>query len=129
MAPEVAMGSPGVDARADVYGLGCVAYWLVTGRRVFDGATPLELALQHIQGQPVPPSKRTEIPLPEGLERIILDCLEKDPARRPATAEALGGQLAECALLNPWSPERARRWWETHMPGLGDSTAGARVGS
>ncbi len=121
MAPEVVMGERAIDGRVDLYGLGCVAYWLVTGQTVFDGETPMKVALQHAQAIPVPPSRRTELPLPAGLDEAILWCLEKDPARRPADATALADRLAGLAVAEPWTPPRAQRWWEAHLP-VGAST-------
>jgi serine/threonine-protein kinase len=115
LAPEVALGGA-VDARADVYGLGCVAYWMVTARMVFEGATPMELALKHVQAPPPPPSQRSGLPLSRGLEQLILRCLEKDRERRPAGMEALAGELLACDVGAPWSAERARQWWEAQLP-------------
>jgi len=90
MAPEMALGSSPVDGRTDLYGLGCVAYWLITGTLVFEekGATAMMLA--HLQKVPVAPSKRTEIMVPASLDRAIMMCLAKDPAQRPAGAERCG---------------------------------------
>jgi serine/threonine-protein kinase len=73
--------------------------------------------LAHVQTSPVPPSRRTEIEIPESLERVVLTCLEKDPVRRPATAGELIELLDACTDAEPWSPERAERWWSAHLPG------------
>jgi serine/threonine-protein kinase len=116
MPPEVALVGREIDARADLYALGCVAYWLVTGQRVFEAENAMQMALQHVQTPPVPPSRRTELPVPPSLERVIPSCLEKDPEKRPPTAEELALRLAACELDNPWTPEQARRWWQTHLP-------------
>jgi serine/threonine-protein kinase len=116
MAPEQAKGDDGVDARADLYAVGCVGYWLLTGQRVFDGATALEVLMHHVGTPPVPPSRRVELPIPAELERIVMDCLEKDREKRPRSAGELAARLAECPLEEAWTPERARRWWETHRP-------------
>ena len=115
MAPEVALGNP-IDGRTDLYGLGCVAYWLATGCLVFEekGATATMLA--HVSKAPVPPSQRSEMPVPASLERAILMCLEKDPANRPATAQALARMLDKCGDLGSWTPEDAERWWQTNRP-------------
>ena len=117
MSPEMAVGSE-LDARTDIYSLGCVAYWLLTGELVFDGKNPLEVLLSHIQDVPVPPSQRTELDIPPELERIILACLEKDPARRPQTAQELERMLAACPLPAAWNPQRAEAWWSKHLPNL-----------
>ena len=114
MAPEMAMGTR-VDGRADLYALGCVGYWLLTGQPVFEGDTPLSTVVLHVQAQPVPPSMRTEIDVPESLERVILSCLEKDPASRPQSAGELDSQLAGCGLDHEWNRDRAEEWWRLHM--------------
>jgi serine/threonine-protein kinase len=116
IAPEVALGNQPVDGRADLYALGCVGYWLLTGHRVFETGTPMEIAIQHVQAAPVPPSRRTELHIPEALERAILACLEKAPERRPADAEDLAGRLSACELETCWNEQRARGWWDAHMP-------------
>ena len=66
IAPEVALGEIDVDARADIYALGCVAYFLLTGTLVFPDSNPMSMALKHVQAQPDPPSTRTELPMPAG---------------------------------------------------------------
>ena len=116
LAPEVVLGEPAIDGRVDIYGLGCVAYWLVAGHRVFDGATPMDLVLQHVQATPVPPSQRGQIDLPPAFEELILACLEKDRARRPGTVRELATRLEATGLAAGWTPDRAQRWWDTHLP-------------
>lgn len=124
MAPEIAMGKTDIDARADLYGLGCVAYWLLTGERVFKAETPMAEAIHHIQSQPIPPSIRTQVAIPEPLEQAILACLEKDPADRPQTAVELSKRLGESVADGAWSQEDAMEWWERRVPSAG--TSGAR---
>jgi eukaryotic-like serine/threonine-protein kinase len=114
MAPEMANGDP-VDRRADLYALGCVAYWLLTGRMVFEAESPLKMLIQHIQAQPVPPSVRGGRPVPPALEQLVLRCLAKDPASRPSSADAILRELDRIELQRPWDQERAREWWETSM--------------
>jgi serine/threonine-protein kinase len=116
IAPEVALGNHPVDGRADLYALGCVGYWLLTGHRVFETGTAMEIAIQHVQAAPVPPSRRSELHIPEVLELAILACLEKAPERRPADAEDLARRLAACELETCWNEHRARCWWDAHMP-------------
>jgi serine/threonine-protein kinase len=116
MAPEQVVGDRPVDGRADIYALGCVAYWLLTGHTVFRGANAVATMMQHVQETPEPPSQRTELCIPADLDRMVLQCLEKDPARRPATADELSAQLAQVPLAQPWTPERARQWWDAHRP-------------
>ena len=115
IAPEVALGGRVLDARVDLYGIGCVAYWLLTGERVFTGTTPMEVVLHHAKSTPVRPSERLGRPLPEDLERLVLSCLAKDPADRPASAEWLADRLALCQIPGQWTPKRAREWWERNV--------------
>ncbi len=116
MAPEIAMGRPEVDGRADLYSLGCVGYWLLTGHLVFEADGAVAMALAHVQERPVPPSRRTEIEVPEALDRLVLQCLEKDPAARPETALRLVELLADCEGVEPWTQKQAEQWWHTHLP-------------
>jgi hypothetical protein len=111
MAPEQALGEDRVDGRSDLYAVGCLAYWLVTGTLVFEGATPLETIVMHVHAQPDLPSRRTELPIPAELETLILTCLSKDPAARPQSADELAARLAAVPLAQPWTAERARSWW------------------
>jgi eukaryotic-like serine/threonine-protein kinase len=116
IAPEQAMGTD-VDGRADIYAIGCVAYWLLTGQFVFTADTPMALLLQHAQTPPAPPSARTEQPIPRALDDLVLSCLAKDPAHRPQSARELSHRLAELEGASAWTQDRARDWWVTHHPG------------
>jgi len=116
IAPEQATGAFQVDARADIYAIGCVAYFLLTGQLVFTAETPMGVVMHHAQTEPTPPSRRSELPIPEDLDRLVMDCLPKDPAKRPQTARALNRRLGEIRLEHAWTDERARTWWETHDP-------------
>jgi serine/threonine-protein kinase len=108
-----------VDARADIYGLGCVAYWLLTGRPVFEGESAMEVLTHHVHTEPAPPSRVTELSIPPALDALVLSCLAKDPAERPRTAEALDAALAAVPFDAPWTRERARKWWEENAAGQG----------
>jgi serine/threonine-protein kinase len=116
MAPEQVLGDRPVDGRADLYAVGCFAYWLLTGRYVFQGPSAVATMMQQVQATPDPPSARTELSIPRELDRIILACLEKDPDRRPGTADDLSERLAAVPLADPWTAERARQWWGLHRP-------------
>ncbi len=116
LSPEVALGQGEVDARTDIYSLGCVAYWLVTGQLLFEGQTPMQVVLDHIQTAPVPPTQRTELEIPSALEQIILSCLEKKPEKRPQTALELAERLAACEIREPWTQKDAQRWWALNKP-------------
>jgi eukaryotic-like serine/threonine-protein kinase len=115
MAPEVARASRRVDARADLYAIGCVAYFLLTGTLVFPDANPVSVALKHLNTPPDPPSRRLNQSLPGDLERVIMRCLEKDPTARPGSAQELERLLGACAIP-PWTEEDAAAWWERHLP-------------
>ncbi len=116
MAPEQAAGDREIDGRADIYAVGCVAYWLVTGQLVFPGRTVIEMMAHHLHTTPTPPSERSELQIPKALDQAILACLEKEPERRPQNAEQLSQLLAACEAASPWTSERARDWWNLHQP-------------
>lgn len=118
MAPEIIMGEADVDRRADVYAVGCVAYYLLTGELVFEGETPLKMMVRHVQAEPVAPSLRTELPIPKELDELVLACLRKDPNERPQDAGELFRMACGCRSCSTWNEERAQRWWEMHLPEL-----------
>jgi serine/threonine-protein kinase len=115
MAPEQAISGI-VDGRSDLYSLGCVAYWLLTGEPVFSGHTPIDTIVQHVKSAPAPPSGLSEIPVPPALDSIILSCLAKSPGDRPQTADALARLLESVPLDREWGSERSRAWWDLHLP-------------
>ena len=117
MAPELTSDEP-VDGRTDLYGLGCVGYYLLTGALVFEGQTAMQLVLRHLQAAPVPPSERVGVTVPPELERLILECLAKAPGARPAGAPALMEALGRCDA-GEWTQAEARAWWESHDVGDG----------
>jgi eukaryotic-like serine/threonine-protein kinase len=116
MAPELALGEQSIDGRVDIYALGCVAFWLLTGRLVFEADTPVRMMLQHIQAEPPPPSRSSELDIPPELDRVVIACLSKKPEDRPADAAALAEMLAACELPQPWTEVRAAQWWDAHLP-------------
>jgi|WetSurMetagenome_2_1015567.scaffolds.fasta_scaffold79894_1 eukaryotic-like serine/threonine-protein kinase len=118
MAPEVILGGAETDRRADVYALGCVAYWMITGQLVFEADTAMRMFDEHLHAAPVPPSQRTELPIPREVDEVILRCLDKDPARRPRDAAELYGMWCDCGAGGAWTKEAARHWWELHLPEL-----------
>ncbi|MBN1566646.1 MAG: serine/threonine protein kinase [Acidobacteria bacterium] len=115
MAPELAMGEDGIDGRVDIYALGCVAYFLLTGSPVFTEKTATATALAHVQKEPVPPSQRSEMQIPSRLEQIILRCLAKKAEDRPQTALELESLFADCGA-EKWTQEDAAEWWQTYLP-------------
>ena len=116
MPPERVLGEP-ADERSDLYALGCVAYWMLTGQTLFTGE-PMAVMVHHARTPPKPPSKISSAPIPDRLEQIVLACLEKAPGNRPASALDLWHQLGEVTLATPWTPERAEDWWREHLPEL-----------
>jgi serine/threonine protein kinase len=113
LSPEAVTNPAALDARSDLYALGAVAYFLLTGNHVFDGSSVMEVCSHHVLSPPVPPSQRLGRELPARLEALVLACLAKPPSERPASAAAFAEQLAGCEL-EPWDNADARAWWESH---------------
>jgi serine/threonine-protein kinase len=130
IAPETVRGDRVPDHRVDIYTLGCVGYWLLTGRLVFQAANAIQLMYQHANAVPVPPSQRSELEIPAALDRVILACLAKLPEDRPQTASELSRLLAGTVQADGWTEERAHRWWDRHHPeaaGLQPGDTGRRM--
>jgi len=110
MSPEQVSGENAVDARSDIYSLGAVMYYLLTGRPPFEGDKPLQVMIAHAHQEPSPPSQvRGDIP--EDLDRVVLTCLAKSPGDRYVNAEALRQALAGCDAAGRWTREMATAWW------------------
>ncbi|HKQ69469.1 MAG TPA: serine/threonine-protein kinase [Polyangiaceae bacterium] len=109
LSPEAIVTPNQMDARADIYGLGGVAYFLVTGTPPFIGHSAVELCAHHLHTPPTPPSERHAVP--GDLERVILSCLAKDPGARPQSAEELTRALDHCRDARGWSTAEAEAWW------------------
>ncbi|UCF19279.1 MAG: serine/threonine protein kinase [Gemmatimonadota bacterium] len=118
MCPESLTSPNAVDERGDLYTLGAVGYFMLTGQHVFDGATIVEVCGHHLHSEPVAPSKRLEGPVPEDLEDLLLSCLKKDPADRPQSAAELGSSLQACQSMGEWAEADAHRWWDRHGESL-----------
>lgn len=116
MAPEVILGASQTDHRVDLYALGCVAYWLLTGQFVFDKGNVMEIMFHHAHTAPARPSTRVELPIPAPLEDLVMECLEKDPSNRPASAEAVIARLNGMTFASAWNDGRAAQWWAKHRP-------------
>ncbi|MEP7364272.1 MAG: serine/threonine-protein kinase [Acidobacteriota bacterium] len=116
MAPELALASDDVDSRVDIYAFGCVAYWLLTGKLVFEAPSAMAMALAHVQTPPVPPSQRTELEIPAELESLIMDCLAKSPASRPQTMREISRRLSSMRQNDRWCTSAAEQWWQVHHP-------------
>jgi eukaryotic-like serine/threonine-protein kinase len=116
MAPEMLRFQAPVDARADLYALGCVGYWLLTGKRVFEAQTRADMLVMHAHQKPVLPSKRIDRPIHPALEALVMQCLEKNPNKRPQTARELADALTALHFDHPWTDERAELWWKQNRP-------------
>jgi serine/threonine-protein kinase len=114
MAPEQAMGDRSLDARADIYALGGMLYFALTGRPPFGGATPIAVMVAHVR-DPIEPPSRHRPGLPEDLERVVLRCLAKEPGDRFPTVDALREALSACHSAADWGPHRADAWWAVEM--------------
>jgi len=112
MSPEAITVPSEMDGRGDLYALGAVGYFMVTGTHVFPGRTAMEVCAHHLHSQPEPPSQRLGRAVPPDLERLLLDCLEKEPSRRPQSATDMQRRVRECRDYGGWGRERARRWWQ-----------------
>jgi serine/threonine-protein kinase len=127
MAPEIALGREAIDGRADIYSLGCVGYYLLTGRPVFTAPSPVATLLRHVNDSPVPPRKCSDFAIPPALEAVTLQCLAKDPAERPPSAAALERSLAAAVSPEAWGPELAHAWWDLHASSLGVGTRPSQI--
>ncbi len=111
LAPEAITAPEKVGPASDLYAVGAVGYFLLTGAHVFTGATVVEVCSHHVHSQPAPPSARLGRALPSGLERLILDCLAKQPDDRPASARAILDALDELPERDGWRIADAEAWW------------------
>jgi len=113
MSPEQATGDADTDARGDVYSLGAVAFYLVTGRPPFEADKAIKVMFAHAHQAPRPPSELCP-DVPADLEAVILRCLSKAPADRYASVEELNEALAACQSADGWSRQLAAQWWQKH---------------
>jgi hypothetical protein len=118
LAPEAINAPEAVSGQSDLYSLAAVGYFALTATHVFEGRTLVEVCSHHLHSKPEPPSSRLGRPVPPDLEAVILECLEKDPSRRPAGAYELQRRLEGCADFGAWTSDEARAWWEENREGL-----------
>jgi serine/threonine-protein kinase len=111
MAPEIISHPGQASPHSDLYALGAVGYFLITGHNVFEGASAVEICAAHLNDPPVTPSERVGQPVAGDLEGIILSCLAKQPAHRPSDAAAMRDALLSCADSGSWSQRQAQEWW------------------
>lgn len=121
IAPELARGESSVEGSADIYSLGCVAFFALAGRPPFEGASPYEVVAKHLNQPPPRVADVATGPVPPALAEIVERCLAKEPRGRFGTMEELDAALAQVPLATPWSSERARDWWAAHPPATGDA--------
>src|SRR5262249_33342125 len=115
-----------VDARSDIYAVGAVGYFLLTGQPVFEAENVVDLCQKHVAAPPVPPSERSRTSIPPELENALMSCLEKSRAKRPQTARDLSLLISRSKEAQEWSIEDADAWWGKHERGQlgGDSRSG-----
>ncbi len=111
MPPEAIKDAARSDPRSDIYAVGALGYYLLTGQFVFNVDSVLEIYEKQITQTPVPPSQRSKNPVSRELERLILSCLDKDPERRPQTVTELRALLVACPRAADWAPEARAAWW------------------
>ncbi len=133
MAPEMATGAFEVDARSDIYALGCVGYWLLTGKPPFEAENALAVLVEHVKTVPIAPSRKAPIAVPREMDDILLKCLEKNPADRFRSARELSAALSACPVPRVWDSARAEEWWRGHVPakqgpGAGEQHADRSLG-
>ncbi len=117
MSPEAIQMPNSVDARSDIYAVGAVGYFLLTGAPVFEADDVVDLCQKHVATPATPPSERVRTPIPAALEAALLACLEKSRAKRPQTARDLSIQISRCPEALEWSVEDADAWWGRHERG------------
>ncbi len=118
MAPEIIKQPGAASPQSDLYALGAVAYFILSGRQVFEGESAVDICAAHIHDTPERPSSRSGRDIPQDLEDLVLRCLAKDPASRPSSAEELRDALMQCQDAGVWSSADGKTWWQEFGSGL-----------
>ncbi|MGD8869411.1 MAG: serine/threonine-protein kinase, partial [Gemmatimonadales bacterium] len=124
ISPETIRGKVPIDGRADLYSLGAVAYFMLTGRPPFDADSSMEVLIDHMQATPTPLSQASELAIPQELEAAVMRCLEKEPGDRFRSVHEFADVLRSVRFEDPWSQEKARDWWDLHRPEIESATEG-----
>ena len=117
MSPEAIQSPLSIDSRSDIYAVGAVGYYLLTGEPVFNATSLVELCQKQVDEQPVPPSQRSDQTVSEQLENALLSCLDKSRVKRPVTTRDLARQLDTSPLAHQWTFENGELWWGRHERG------------
>lgn len=123
MPPETIKAPHNVDGRSDLYSLGAVAYYLLTGQPVFNGNTVREVLLQHLHESPQSPSRRLGAPIDPDLELLVLQCLAKEQDRRPSSVQEFQSRLCSCQSVSSWGRLDAADWWSQRVPNANPETS------
>ncbi|MCP4547520.1 MAG: serine/threonine protein kinase [bacterium] len=114
IAPEAIYGNTDLDARSDIYNLGGVAFWLLTGHAPFEADTSIDLIIEQVKSEPKPPSSFTEMAIPAELDALVLKCLAKKPEDRYQSALDLDAALEAILFDSSWGRREAAEWWDLH---------------
>lgn len=118
LSPEGIETPDKTDARSDLYAVGAVGYYLLTGQPLFEATSVVEVCMHQVNTMPQPPSQRLGREVDAVLENVLMRCLAKRPQQRPVTARVLQAELANCPSANTWTDADAEKWWRKHFPQL-----------
>jgi serine/threonine-protein kinase len=111
MPPEGVEGAGHLSAASDIYSLGCTAFWMLTGELPFRAGSLMQMLYKHVNEAPRMPSAVHGTAIPPALDELVLRCLSKSPAARPADGKALLAEMEPIAAAHPWGQADAHRWW------------------
>ncbi len=114
MPPEAIKGSANIDPRSDLYSVGALGYYLLTGQYIFDAETVQEIHEKQLNVAPIPPGQRASQPISPEMEQLLLACLAKDPEARPSSANDLRARLLACAAGADWTVQSRVEWWDAY---------------